>query len=89
MTEQSINQEKSKSQTALKQDTIVESSTQEQTEQWLQKSTNCKEYGTTHYPHGWLGVNSDFSGVAPTIDSTNYKGHTFLIEVEKQNGETN
>lgn len=40
-------------------------------------------YGTFHYPHGWLGFNYSFSGVCPTIDSSIWKHHTLLIEVEK------
>ena len=42
-----------------------------------------KVIGTTHFPHGYLGINSSFNGLMPTIDSSIWKHHTFVIEVEK------
>ena len=40
------------------------------------------EVGTTHWPHGWLEADADFSGVAPTIDGGISMQHTMLIEKE-------
>lgn len=40
--------------------------------------------GTTHFPHGWLGLNADFSGVMPTIDACIHYWHTLLIEVKDE-----
>ena len=51
----------------------------------LSKSSSCKEYGTTHPPHGWLGYNADFGGMCPTLDSGIWKHHTLLVEKEKAN----
>ena len=42
-----------------------------------------KIVGTTHFPHGWLGLTSNFTGIAPTIDSGIWKHHTLLVEVKK------
>ena len=39
--------------------------------------------GTTHFPHGWLGLNADFSGVMPTIDASIHYWRTLLIEVKE------
>ncbi len=39
--------------------------------------------GTTHYPHGWLGLTSNFTGISPTIDSGIWKHHTLLVDVKK------
>lgn len=39
-----------------------------------------KEVGTTHWPHGWLKENADFSGIAPTIDAGISMQHSMLIE---------
>lgn len=37
--------------------------------------------GTTHFPHGWLGFNYDFSGICPTINALINQWHTLIIEV--------
>lgn len=42
-----------------------------------------KIVGTTHFPHGWLGLTGNFTGIAPTIDSGICNQHTLLVEVKK------
>lgn len=44
---------------------------------------NDKVIGSTHFPHGWLGVNANWGGCCPTIDAGIWKHHTLLIEVQK------
>ena len=39
-----------------------------------------KIYGTTHFPHGWLGFNYDFSGICPTLNTLIHQQHTLIIE---------
>ena len=39
-----------------------------------------RDYGTTHFPHGWLKANADYSEVSPTIDAGISMQHTLLVE---------
>ena len=47
----------------------------------IEVSGGATKYGTHHPKHGWMNNSADFSGIAPTIDSTIHYWHTLLIEI--------